>query len=235
MRPPRRCVRRAFNGNRLVVFGSAAWGAGAESARQLRGAHPLDQSRAFRPLPRGRRDRGRRRRSARPVAGAARRRRRRLGRRRVRIRWVVRCVGACWVGPGGAGPVRAGRNGGTNTEDQARAPPRIADRDRLTVADVDRRHPGAVDEDAVGAPLDGHPVGAGEPQHKNRARGLRWRSGVARAIQRDVAAGCRSPRSRRGRGERRTCIGPTHTVNGEAEKAPVIGGPRSACSTCSTR
>ena len=103
-----------------------------------------------------------------------------------RIRWVVRCVGACWLdlsGRSGAG----GPAAGTNTEDQSRPPLRIADCDRLTIADVDRRHPGAVDEDAVGAPIDGHPMGTAEPQHKNRARGLRCRGGVARAIQRNVA------------------------------------------------
>ena len=74
----------------------------------------------------------------------------------------------------------------TDIENQSWTPLGITDCDCLTVADIDRRHAGAVDEDAVWAPIDGHPMGTGEPQHQIRASRLRRRGG-ARPVQRDVA------------------------------------------------
>jgi hypothetical protein len=80
---------------------------------------------------------------------------------------------------------RAGRRG--DLKNQPRSPG-ITERDRLAVANVDRVHPGAVDEDAVATPVDGHPVSAAEPQHQIRFR-LRceFLVGRARAVQADVA------------------------------------------------
>ncbi len=79
---------------------------------------------------------------------------------------------------------RAG--GGTDLENEPRAALRIADRDRLTGPDVDRRRPRAVDVHAAGAAVDGYPVAPGKAQHHLRARCRRWRGGAARALQRDV-------------------------------------------------
>jgi hypothetical protein len=73
----------------------------------------------------------------------------------------------------------------TDLENQPLAPPRITDRDRVAGVKVDRRHPETVDEDAVGAPVDGHPMATGEPQHHIQAMYRRW-WGAPMAIQRDV-------------------------------------------------
>jgi hypothetical protein len=61
---------------------------------------------------------------------------------------------------------------------------RITDRDHLTVVDVDRGHPESVDEDAVAASIDGHPVAVGEPQHQILGCTL---AGLARVFQPEVA------------------------------------------------
>ncbi|ORX20602.1 hypothetical protein AWC32_05005 [Mycobacterium xenopi] len=47
---------------------------------------------------------------------------------------------------------------------------RITDRDGLAVANVDYRHPHAVDVDAVSALVDCHPLFAGEPQYEVHRR-----------------------------------------------------------------
>lgn len=82
---------------------------------------------------------------------------------------------------------RAG--GWGDLKDQPRTPLRITDRDRLPVVDVDSRHPEVIDEDAVGAPIDGHPMGTNEPQHNIQTRRLRRWAGVPELFQRDVAPG----------------------------------------------
>ena len=148
------------------------------------------------------------------------------------IRWVGRCgrdlLGAGparrWWGRGAPGQPRMARRWGGPVEGrsgkQAVGPAGITDRDRLAVVDVDRRHPGTVDEDAVAASVDGHPMGTDEPQHHIRDAS---RSAGAQPVQRGCRTGCRSPQSRRGRGERRIVIDPTHTVNGEAWKSRCLG------------
>ena len=162
--------------------------------------------------------RGRRRHEA---AAADRRRPRRRGRRRVRRAWT-RTAG--WAGRAGRRSGRgaswgAGRS--ADMEGQPRTPLRITDRDRLTVADVDGRHPIAIDENAVGAPVDGHPLVTGIPQHTllDAASATGW---PGRPV------GCptlgRSPPSRRGPGAKTYRIDPTRTVNGKANDS----GPMTA-------
>lgn len=121
-------------------------------------------------------------------AGRRRRRnRRRRTRRKWRGRWRVSRARSRTPGrPGrrtGRGASRgAGRS--ADMEDQSRTALRVTDRDRLTVADIDRRHPIAIDEDAVRAPVDGHPLVAGKPQHNFWM--LRRRRWGGRAVQGDV-------------------------------------------------
>jgi hypothetical protein len=73
-------------------------------------------------------------------------------------------------------------------EDQSRTALRIADGDSQAVANLDRRHPRSVDEDAVVAEIDGHPLGAGEPQHHVGAGWWQWLIGSRQALQGNVAS-----------------------------------------------
>ncbi|EUA54857.1 ABC transporter, ATP-binding domain protein [Mycobacterium xenopi 3993] len=88
---------------------------------------------------------------------------------------------------------------------------RITDRDGLAVANVDYRHPHAVDVDAVSALVDCHPLFAGEPQYEVHRRDPPATTVVEAEIRpavvtdRDVAAG-----------RNVWLVDPTHTVNGEA-------------------
>jgi hypothetical protein len=63
----------------------------------------------------------------------------------------------------------------------------ITERDRLAVADVERRNPGAVDEDAGAASIDGNPTGSGEAQQQIGLGKRRGWGGEAQAVQGDVA------------------------------------------------
>jgi hypothetical protein len=64
---------------------------------------------------------------------------------------------------------------------------RIPERDRLTIANVDRRDSSTVDENAGVAPIDGDPTRPGEAQHQIGLRIRRGRGGEAQPVQWDVA------------------------------------------------
>lgn len=118
---------------------------------------------------------------------------RRRGWRRRRGRWRRRRVRRPCSRTGGSnGRASRGSNRASNwrarrsadMEDQPRTPLRVTDGNRLTVTDVDGRHPIAINEDPVGAPVDGHPLVTGKPQHNFwMGGGRRW---VGRAVQRNV-------------------------------------------------
>lgn len=81
-------------------------------------------------------------------------------RRRRRRRWPRGAAGCSLWRP--AGRLRRG----AHPKKQSRPVLGIADSDGLAVADVDRRHPRALDVDAVAALVDCHPVVPSEPQHE---------------------------------------------------------------------
>ncbi|EUA32523.1 hypothetical protein I552_9772 [Mycobacterium xenopi 3993] len=118
---------------------------------------------------------------------------------------------AAWAG----GPGRLPRR---QAEQQPRPVLRITDRDGLAVANVDYRHPHAVDVDAVSALVDCHPLFAGEPQYEVHRRDPPATTVVEAEIRpavvtdRDVAAG-----------RNVWLVDPTHTVNGEANASVRMG------------